>query len=509
MGVFARPEHPFVLFVDDLQWLDRATLDLLRNLTTHDEGMHLLLVGAYRSNEVGPGHPLRETLSAIHDATVVQEIALAPLDPEQVRALISEALHQRPKQTEPLAAAVYEKTAGNPFFVIEFLRELAGEGCLAFDTPAGTWTWDLSEIRAKGYTENVFDLLAGKLDRLPVATQEALRDLACLSAGRTDALSIVQGCSEDELHAALTEATEVGLVRRAEDGYAFCHDRIREAAYALVPEDERAAVHLRIGRLLLPTLAAGDASDRIFDIVNQLNRGASLVASPDERLQIAELNLTAARRARANCAYQSALTYLVAGEALLAEKHWEGHYGLGFSLALERAECEFLTGELPAADERLLRLRERARGRKDLTAVACLQMAVYTTLGRTDRAVEVGLEQLRASGIEWSAHPDGPEVRAEYALLQQRVGGRPIEALVDLPSMREADLLPLFDLLLAMLPAAVWTDMNLHDLAVLRWSTLSLEHGHCDGSTLAPRPSKHDAWSLASRPRRRFPLRGS
>jgi hypothetical protein len=161
------------------------------------------------------------------------------------------------------------------------------------------------------------------------------------------------------LHAALTEATEVGLVRRAEDGYAFCHDRIREAAYALVPEDERAAVHLRIGRLLLPTLAAGDASDRIFDIVNQLNRGANLVASSDERLQIAELNLTAARRARA-VRVPVGLDVPGRRESAARREHWEGTTGSG-SPWPRACQCEFLTGELPAADERLLRLKERAR----------------------------------------------------------------------------------------------------------------------------------------------------
>src|SRR5262249_20899423 len=245
VGVFARSEHPLVLFVDDLQWLDRATLDLLRILATHDEGMHLLLVGAYRENEVGPTHPLSDTLAAMRGRAVVREVALAPLDRENVRGLIADALSHTPDDTEPLTEVVYEKTAGNPLFVMQFLGELVDEGCLALDPSTGIWTWDLAHIRAKGYTENVFDLLAAKLERLPVATQEALRSLACLERGRTDALSIVQGCSEGELHATLAEATEAGLVSRGEDGYAFCHDCIQEAAYALVPEGERAAVHLR------------------------------------------------------------------------------------------------------------------------------------------------------------------------------------------------------------------------------------------------------------------------
>jgi transcriptional regulator with GAF, ATPase, and Fis domain len=209
------------------------------------------------------------------------------------------------------------------------------------------------------------------------------------------------------------------------------------------------------------------------------------VTSPEERLRVAELNLIAGRRARATAAYASALVHLTAGEALLSEEHWEQHHHLRFSLALHRAECEFLTGELLTAEERLSRLRERAAGRPDLAAVACLRMAVYTTLDRTDRALEVGLEQLQPFGIDWSAHPSAEDVRAEYDLLRQRLGEHPIETLVDLVSTKETDLLAVMQILLAMLPAAVFTDKNLHDLAVMRMSNLSLEHGHCDESALA------------------------
>src|SRR5262249_56596156 len=165
------------------------------------------------------------------------------------------------------------------------------------------------------------------------------------------------------------EAAEAGLVAGGEDGYAFCHDRIREAAYALVPEGDRAAVHLRIGRLLLEKLPASDSSEQVFEVINQLNRGVALVDAPEERLRIAELNLTAGRRARATTAYQSALVYLAAGESLLSEEDWERHYALRFSLALHRAECEFLTGDLAAADARLSSLREWATGSSDLAAV--------------------------------------------------------------------------------------------------------------------------------------------
>ena len=485
VGAFARPEHPLVLFVDDLQWLDRASLAVLRDLATHDEAMHLLLIGAYRQNEVGPTHPLSATLSAIRDVSFVQEIEVAPLRWEDIGALISDALHQGRDRTQPLADVAHEKTGGNPFFVIQFLHELADERCLAFDFSTGAWTWDLEQINAKGYTENVFELLAGKLDRLSATTRDALRDLAFLNVGRTGFLSIARGYSESELHAALAEATKSGFVTRGADGYAFCHDRIREAAYALAPESERAAVHLRIGRSLLAKLPQSDASDKVFDVVGQLNSGAALVTSAAERLRIAEVNLLAGRRARATSAYQSALMHLATGETLLSDEHWALHYALRFPLALYRAECEFLTGDLAAAEERLSQLWKHAVGPADLSAVTCLRMAVCTTLDRTDRAVEIGLEQLRIFGVHLSVHPGAEEVREEYDLLRRHLVERPVETLVGLRSTSDPNFLGVMEVLLAMLPAAVFTDKNLHDLAVLRMCNFSLEHGHCDASIMA------------------------
>src|SRR5262249_35532675 len=253
----------------------------------------------------------------------------------------------------------------------------------------------------------------------------------------------------------------------------------------LVPERDRPAVHLRIGRLLLEKLPASDTSKKVFDVVNQLNRGVALVDVPEERLRIAELNLTAGRSARATAAYGSALVYVGAGESMLSEEHWESHYALRFSLALHRAECEFLTGELAAAEERLSRLRERAISSSDLAAVASLRITVNITMNRTNRAIDVGLEQLRAFGIEWSAHPSEEEVQTEYGLLRQRLGDHPIETLADLVSTRDPDLLAVMQILREMLPATIFLDKNLHHLAVLRMSNLSLEHGHCDGSPLA------------------------
>ena len=435
LGVFARKEHPLALFLDDLQWLDAATLDLLEHLVTHSEVRHLLLVGAYRDNEISPSHPLLRTLDAIRKAgAFVEEINLAPLAREDLGRLIADTLSCEPGRAAPLARLVHEKTGGNPFFAIQFISALAEEGLLRFDHDAARWRWELDRLHAKGYTDNVVDLMVGKLTRLPVETQAALQQFACLgNVAEITMLSIVLGKSNEDVRSDLWDAVRLELVEHLEGSYKFIHDRVQEAAYSLIPERLRAEAHLRIGRLLAAHTPAEKREEAIFEIVNQLNRGAALITSRDEREQLAELNLIAGRRAKATTAYASALTYLTAGAALLPEDSWERRHELIFALELHRAECEFLTGELAAAEERLTMLSSRAAKTVDQSTVACLRVDLYTTLDQSDGAVAVCLAYLRHLGVEWSPHPTDEEVRREYERIWSQLGTRAIEELIDLP----------------------------------------------------------------------------
>src|SRR6266446_6018760 len=283
LGVFAWPEHPLVLFLDDLQWLDAATLDLVEDLMTRSQLQHLMLIGAYRDNEVTAAHPLVRKLEAIRNAGApVQEVRLAPLARADVGQLVADALRCEPTDASPLAELVHEKTAGNPFFVIQFLSALADEGLLAFDHGAARWSWDLGRVHAKGYTDNVVDLMVGKLSRLPAMTQEALQHLACLgNTADLTTLALVRGTSEEQIHADLWEAVRLELIERLDGGYRFVHDRVQEAAYSLIPEPSRADAHLRIGRLLAAHTPKDEREEIIFEIVNQLNRSVALISSPD------------------------------------------------------------------------------------------------------------------------------------------------------------------------------------------------------------------------------------
>jgi PAS domain S-box-containing protein len=487
LGAFAQPEHPLALFLDDLQWLDAATLELLEHLITGPEVRHLLLVGAYRNNEVSSSHPLTRTLDAIRkDGATMREIVLMPLGLDDVGRLVAGTLHCTRDAAHPLAQLVQEKTGGNPFFVIQFFAALGEEGLLTFDPEQAFWRWDVARIRAKGYTDNVVDLMVGKLKRLPDTTQEALKQLACLgNVVEFATLVLVYGEPEEEVHRALWEAVRTGLILRLENSYKFLHDRVQEAAYELIPAGERAAAHLRIGRVLAARTASDAIEENIFEIVNQLDRGVALINMRSERERVAELNLIAGKRAKTSMAYAAALKYLAAGRKLLPENSWERLYELTFGLEYHRAECELLTADLAAAEERLTTLSKRARNVLDTAHVACLRMTLYTTLDRSDRGVEVCLDYQRHRGAQWSPHPTNDEVRQEYEQIWRQLGGRSIEELVDLPLMNDPEIQATLNVLTEVVTPALFTDKNLLSLVICRMVNLSLEHGNSDGSCFA------------------------
>jgi predicted ATPase/two-component sensor histidine kinase len=487
LTVFAQREHPLVLFLDDLQWLDAATIELLEHLVNQADVRYLLIIGAYRDNEVTASHPLSRSLEVIRGGgTTLHEIVLAPLTRRDVSELVCDAIVAEPDRAEPLAELVFEKTGGNPFFAIQFITRLAEDGLLTFDQSDLVWRWDLDRIRSKGFTDNVLDLMAARLNRLPGATQEALKQLASLG-NRTQikTLNLVRGESGEEIDAPLRDVVRSGLVLRSDDAYTFLHDRVQEAAYALIPESERAATHLRIGRLFASTTAPAELEEKIFEIVNQLDRGMSLIVSLEERIEVAELNLIAGKRAKASSAYMSALAYLQAGRTLLPEDSWDRHYQLHFALELELAECEFLTGQMAEAEDRLLGLEPRVRSLVERAAVTQLRVTICSARDQQQRAIDLTLEFLRLRGINWSARPTQSEVMQEYESMLERLGSRPIETLIDLPYLTDPQWRALLDVLVPAVPASIFMDNNLTALILCKMVNVSLEFGNCDASCFA------------------------
>jgi PAS domain S-box-containing protein len=487
--VFARPQHPLTLFLDDLQWADSGSLGLLKDLVTRPELRQLLVVGAYRDNEVNPAHPLILTLDRARDegATLV-DLVLGPLSKADVACLVADTLHRERDEVAALAALIHAKTAGNPFFAIQFFTALSEEGLLRFDPDLGVWQWDMAKIEAKGFTDNVVDLMLGRLKRLPSATQETIELAACLGSWvEASFLALVCGESEDALDAKMIEAVRAGLLFRLKGAYYFLHDRVQEAAYSMIPEAQRPSEHLMIGRLLLSGLQPAQIEARIFDVVGQLNRGATLVTDPAEKASLVRLNVLAGMKAKSAIAYASARHYLLSAATLLPEDAWKQNYPETFSLFLGLAECEYLDGAAQLADERIDAILARARTNLDRARIYQLRMRLYQVSGRFGDGMRVSREALSIFGIRL---PDSPgaiaeAIEAENGEIRRNLRGRSISELEDAPAVGDAKVRAMIALLAESATNAYNAEPPMLPVLILAIVNLSLRYGNTEDSGLA------------------------
>jgi len=484
LGVFARKEHPLALFIDDLQWLDPETLRLIEQFLTHSQTEFLLLVGAYRENEVTAKHPLRLTLQATRaGGAAIHEIALQPLSLRDTEELLGDALHCEPSSTRQLAALVCDKTRGNPFFTIQFLTTLAEEELLKYEAREAAWRWDLKGIRAKGFTDNVADLMIVKLRRLPNVTQEALKLLSCL--GNTVKVSTILAAvdvAEGEMHSAFWEAVRAGLVLRNDNSYQFLHDRIREAAYALIPEKERPEFHLAIGRRLVTGMSPDEVVKNIFDIVNQFNLGGSLICDRDDKTRVAALNLEAGRKAKTTAAYASAGAFFSLGISLLEDWGWESQPKLAFDLRYEMAECEFIGANFTETRRLISELLSRGKSKIDRATAYRLKMHLHMVESALSEAIQSGLDCLQMFDVVLPVRPTRKDVQIEYDKVWLNLGVRPIESLIDLPLMTNAEMRTVMDVLSTLSHAAYLVDTDLTQLIVCHMVNISLTYGTTDAS---------------------------
>ena len=488
--VFARTDAPLVLFLDDLQWVDAATLRLLETLVAGNEVRHLLLIVAYRDNEVDANHPLLPALALFRGAgTRTQTLLMAPLAPGELARLVADTLAAGAGDALRLAHVLEAKTGGNPFFVILFLNALIDAGLLgggSFD--ARQWDWE--RIGAQDDTDNVVALTAARFGRLSPASQRALGRFACLGHAATRrALAVVLGVLDmpAALDAALAEAGMAGLVQPTADGYRFLHDRVQEAAYQAVADGDTAQRHLDIGRLLYAAYGPEERIDHAFELASQFNRCLALVRASregEERRLVARLFLQAGMRARGATAHAAALGYFDAGCSLVDAALWRDDFRLAFDLQLRRAEAQFLTGELAAAEVSLASLAPRAHAIVDRAALAWMQITLYTAAGQLARAIDTGLAYLHTVGVDWSAQPTRAQAWAEYAPLAERIRAGQVGAIAALPALADAAREATLDVLVAMLPPAFFTDENLVCLVLCRIANLSIAHGNADASAL-------------------------
>lgn len=472
--IFTRVEHPLVIFLDDLQWADSASLRLLQ-LLMQDAG-HLLLLGAYRDNEVSAMHPFILTVEEMGKAgATLQTITLQPLSQSTMTQWVADTLICDVTVAQPLADLVYQKIKGNPFFTAQFLKSLHQDGWITFDPTHRYWQCNLSQIRTLALTEDVVEFMTVQLQKLPAETQMIMKLAACIGA-QVDllTLAIISERSQAEVASALWQALQSGLmlpitetykffqdsgpITILEDRtvpYRFLHDRVQQAAYSLIAEAEKSSLHLKIGRLLLQKIPENQRGERIFDILGQLNRGVDLIQDRDEKISLAELNLIAGRKARLSTAYASALTYFQQGIKLLPEALWQQFYLLSLQLHTQAASAALLSGQFAEMHQFANTVLHHAQNFLDTITVYEVLIEAAASSGRFNEAIDLGAQVLGNLGIYFPASPAPEDVEQALTVTQIALADRTPDDLVNLQEMTDPSTLAALNIL-ARISAAVY-----------------------------------------------------
>jgi predicted ATPase/serine phosphatase RsbU (regulator of sigma subunit)/tRNA A-37 threonylcarbamoyl transferase component Bud32 len=491
-------EHPFILFIDDLQWADSASLGLLKSILLDDEIRHLLIIGAYRDNEVDSSHPFIMLVSELKKANAcINSIFLENLLGENVNQLLQESLLCFAKQTQSLTELIYQKTQGNAFFTHQFLLSLYEEALLRFDFEQHQWRWDVEQIAAQNFTANVVELMANKIDKLPSNTEAALQLAACIgNQFDLSILAIISELDKNETFKVLWNAIVEGLVQPLDENYKrlgidekttfkFLHDRVQQAAYALIDKKHKRAVHLQIGRLLLKNTPADALAEKVFEIVEHFNHSLELLNNQNERLKVAELNLMAGQKAKMATAYGAALNYLAVGQQCLTDSSWETEYDLTLKIFTEAAEAAYLNGDFKQMEQLAKVVLQHARTLADELKVYEIQIPAYAAQNQQRKAIQIALIFLSRLDVLLPEEPTQEQVGMALQALQVSLSGKPIQSLIDLPMMTNAQSKLAMRIMVAVSPAAYHVLPRLMILLILKQVELSLEYGNVSESSFS------------------------
>ncbi|MCL1464628.1 trifunctional serine/threonine-protein kinase/ATP-binding protein/sensor histidine kinase [Argonema galeatum] len=503
--VFTTAEHPLVMFLDDLQWADGASLKLLQ-LLMEDTG-HLLVLGAYRDNEVSPVHPFMLAVDEIvKSGATVNTITLQPLSLADMNQLVADTLNCDLPLAQPLTELVYQKTQGNPFFATQFLKALHDDGLITFDWNIRYWQCDIAQVRALAITDDVVEFMALQLQKLPIATQSGLKFAACIGAQFDLAtLAIVSEKSPEETAADLWKALQEGLLvpttevykffTQSEDiatvnptaanaNYKFLHDRVQQAAYSLIPDSQKKATHLKVGQLLQQNYSGIEQEEKLFDIVGHLNLGEELITQPSDREALAQLNLKAGRKARSSTAYAAANIYLQTGIELLTANCWQSQYELTLNLYVAATEAAYLNGEFDGMEQMAARVLQNAQTILDKIKIYEISIVAQTAQSKTLEAIAIGRNALGQLGVELPTEPDEALIGKALQTLASQLQGRQIEELANLPLMTDPQTQAAMQLL-GMLFATIFVGKTgLLPLLSSTMVSLSLQFGNAPASTV-------------------------
>jgi predicted ATPase/signal transduction histidine kinase len=497
LEVFTTAEHPLVVFLDDLQWADAASLQLLKLLM--NDNHYLLVLGAYRDNEVSPAHPLMLTIKEIQQAAAaITTITLTPLQFEDTNRLIADTLNCADSLAEPLTNLINRKTQGNPFFTTQFLKALHEEGCIRFNRDRRYWECDIAQVNRLVLSDDVVEFMASQLQKLPPETQKVLKLAACVgNQFDLDTLAIVSEQSAAETATALWRALQEGLILPITETYKFfqstdldsdadcvlvpykfLHDRVQQAAYSLIDQEQKEATHLLIGTLLSEKLPPAEKDDRLFEIVNHFNVSKLLITEPSQRDELARLNFLAGRKAKLSTAYAAALGYIEVAIELLPADCFDSQYDLSIGLYKERAEVEYLNGNLQAAEVWIRRTLEQARTPLEKADIYNMAILQFTLQARYPEAIQAGRQALALIGIDLPEENLEATLDAELSVSKNSLDHRSFASLIDLPTMVDPEQKMAIKLLISMGPPTYRSHQRLWSVICAKAVNLCLTYGN-------------------------------
>ncbi len=508
--IFTIKEHPLVIFLDDLQWADSASLNLLKLLMTESEVGYLLILGAYRDNEVNPAHPLILTLDEIlKQNAIINTINLTPLTEAETTQLVADTLLCSPEIVKPFSQLVSQKTAGNPFFITQFLKGLYQENCINFEHNLGYWQCDLTQVRQLALTSDIVEFMVRRLQKLPKVTQNVLKLAACIG-NRFDleTLAIVYEKNPEEtaidLWQALqdgfiipenetykffqTEQTQEKKIKNITVNYRFLHDRVQQASYALIPKKHKTKAHYNIGSLLLRKAESEETAaieENIFEIVNQLNYGRSLITEQTEKHDLAKLNLMACRKARAAAAYHAGREYADIGISLLGETAWENQYKITLEFYELGAEIAALCGDFEAKKQFIDTVINQTNNFLEKVNVYLIRIQAHANLGKFAEVITIAQQCLQQLDIIIPDTPTETEIQESIAEINHLIGEGEIEDLVNLPIMKDRKKIAIVEIIKSILGAVYISDSPLFPLLVTTSIKLSIQFGNTSASALA------------------------
>ncbi|NET27528.1 ATP-binding sensor histidine kinase [Okeania sp. SIO1I7] len=505
ISVFTTKDHPLVIFLDDLQWADLASLKLLKLLMSESEIGYLLVLGAYRDNEVFPTHPLMLTLDEIQKQEVkINTITLAALREVDITRLVADTLQCSVENATPLSQLVYQKTKGNPFFTTQFLKGLHEDAWITFDSEAGYWQCDLTQIRQLSLTDDVLEFMVGRLRKLDEATQNVLKLAACIgNQFDLETLGVICEKTIEKVATDLWGALQEGFVipqsetykffqgeeeKDVEDvtvGYRFLHDRVQQAAYALIIKEEKQRTHYHIGQLLLQQLPKEAREQRIFELVGQLNYGTVLISEQKERDELSKLNLIACRKARAATAYQAGREYASIGLSLLGKNPWQNQYEMCLEFHNLTAELASLCGEFDLMEQFIETVIEQANSLLEKVNVYLIRIRANVFQNKSNEAIAIAQQLLQQFNITFPQTPTPNDIQDGIAEINRAIGDREIGDLVDLQIMTEVEKIAIIQIANSITPAAYISGSPLFPLLISLSVKLSIQYGNTTASVLA------------------------